>query len=308
MRKQLAIGISLLALTAWGGVSENNFVLTNSKGVFQKYTHLVKTSLNQTFGPMSRASLDLGLPNRNSFQTASVQFITGGGDIEFGSVEFEDPSINNCKKLGYPLNKCEAGSWSFDFCPYNREYFKTCCADSYKYTSATCNHPNELSSDSCGGKYRCVCNRTLYPVSKCISPQIGASDRCVEEGTTYYSECVCPSNYNQTCTGANQEGAGVGCTYNGVTKYTACQCKAGYNMTCSELGPVTPSDYCLMNGVKYYNNCKTCDFKCSLDSCPVGNICEYEDCSQKYCTIGCATGYKDLDNYWCNSALRCWVK
>ena len=63
-----------------------------------------------------------------------------------------------------------------------------------------------------------------------------------------------------------------------------------------------------MNGIKYYNNCKTCENKCKLDSCPVGNICEYEDCSQKYCTIGCATGYKDLDNYWCNGALRCWVK
>ena len=115
-------------------------------------------------------------------------------------------------------------------------------------------------------------------------------------------------NYTETCTGQNQQGRGTGCTYNGTTKYTACECKPGYNQTCTELGPVTPSDYCQMNGIKYYNNCKTCENKCKLDSCPVGNICEYEDCSQKYCTIGCATGYKDLDNYWCNGALRCWVK
>lgn len=38
-------------------------------------------------------------------------------------------------------------------------------------------------------------------------------------------------------------------------------------MTCTDIGPVTPSDYCLMNGIKYYNNCKTCENKCTLDSC-----------------------------------------
>ena len=306
MRKQLAIGISVLALTALGGVSKNN-VSTNLQGASSQYTHFVRTSLNQTFELVSGADLELNLPNRKTFPISSVQFITGRDNIDFGNMEFSDPSIDVCKNLGYTKNSCETGYWKFDFCSYNREYFKTCCDNSYKYTSSTCNHPNELSSDSCGGKYKCICNKKLYPVTKCTSPQIFSNEFCTEEGTKYYSECLCPSNYNQTCTGTNLEGAGDGCTYNGVTKYTSCQCKAGYNMTCSELGPVTPSDYCLLNGIKYYNNCKTCDFKCSLDTCPTGNICEYEDCSQKYCPIGCATNYKDLDNYWCNGALRCWV-
>ncbi len=296
MRKQLAIGVSLLALTALGGVSENNFISDNQSGVHSQYTHFVRTSLNQ-FEPLSGASLDVGLPNRHSFQTASVQFITGGDNIDFGNVEFNDPSEQTCKNLGYTKDTCETGYWKFDFCSYNLKYFKTCCSDSYKYTSATCNSPNELSTDSCGGKYKCVCNRTLYPVTKCTSPQVVSNDSCTEEGTKYYSECVCPSNYNQTCTGTNQQGSGEGCTYNGVTKYTACQCKAGYTMTCPELGPVKPSDYCLLNGIKYYNECKTCEFKCSLDSCPDGVVCDYEDCSQKYCDIGCATNY----TYWCTT-------
>ncbi|MBS7095425.1 MAG: hypothetical protein KH081_08835, partial [Azospirillum sp.] len=80
-----------------------------------------------------------------------------------------------------------------------------------------------------------------------------------------------------------------------TTKYTACECKPGYNQTCTELGPVTPSDYCQMNGVKYYNNCKTCENKCKLDSCPAGVSCTLEDCSGKYCDVGCATGYVN----WC---------
>ena len=298
MRKQLVIGVSLLTLTGLGGVRANS-VQEQSQEAVSTYVHFVRTCQNQTFEPLSRASLAIGLPMRNSFQTASVQFITGGDNIDFGNVEFNDPSENNCKNLGYTKDSCDAGYWKFDFCSYNLKYFKTCCSDSYKYTSATCNSPNELSTDSCGGKYKCVCNRTLYPVTKCTSPQVVSNDSCTEEGTKYYSECVCPSNYNQTCTGTNQQGSGEGCTYNGVTKYTACQCKAGYNMTCSELGPVTPSDYCLLNGTKYYNNCKTCEnkCKCSLSSCPDGVVCDYEDCSQKYCDIGCATNY----TYWCTS-------
>ena len=66
-------------------------------------------------------------------------------------------------------------------------------------------------------------------------------------------------------------------------------------MTCGDKGPVTPSDYCLLNGIKYYNNCKTCENKCTLASCPAGASCTYEDCSQKYCAVGCATNYTD----WC---------
>ncbi|MFR2533176.1 MAG: hypothetical protein ACLS9L_06225, partial [Alphaproteobacteria bacterium] len=162
--------------------------------------------------------------------------------------------------------------------------------------------------DGCGGKYRCICNRTLYPVESCASPQVVSDDSCIEGNKKYYSECLCPSNYNQICDGKNQEGNGEGCTYQGTTQYTSCRCKNGYNMTCGDLGPVTPSDYCLMNGIKYYNNCKTCENKCSLTACPSGVVCEKENCSGKYCPVGCAVNYKDLDNYWCDGALRCWFK
>ncbi|MFR4114687.1 MAG: hypothetical protein ACLT2E_06515 [Alphaproteobacteria bacterium] len=250
------------------------------------------------FGPQT---LSLELPDAGSVSVknfpklANVTFITGDKQLDFGNIEFADPYDQLCKDKGYTKTSCETGYWKSDFCPYKNEYFKQCCADKYKYTADSCSYPNELSSDGCGGKYRCICNRTLYPVESCASPQVVSGDACTEDGKKYYSECVCPSNYTETCTGQNQQGRGTGCTYNGTTKYTACECKPGYNQTCTELGPVTPSDYCQMNGVKYYNNCKTCENKCKLDSCPAGVSCTLEDCSGKYCDVGCATGYVN----WC---------
>ena len=250
------------------------------------------------FGPQT---LSLELPDAGSVSVknfprlANVTFITGDKQLDFGNVEFVDPYDQICKSMGYAQTSCAAGYWKFDFCRYSNAYFKQCCADKYKYTADSCSYPNELSSDGCGGKYRCICNRTLYPVESCVSPQVVSGDACTEAGKKYYSECVCPSNYTETCTGQNQQGRGTGCTYNGTTKYTACECKPGYNQTCTELGPVTPSDYCQMNGIKYYNNCKTCENKCKLDSCPAGVSCTLEDCSGKYCDVGCATGYVN----WC---------
>ena len=307
MRKQLAIGVSTLALTAFGGVSENS-VLFN-QGVNHNAIHLIETSQSQTFEPLSRADLSLSLPNRSSLKTASVSFITSNKELDFGSMDFEDPTIEQCKNDGYSQVSCPEGQIAGGLCPYNPSYFDKCCDAKYKYSKDECTYPNTISGDSCGGRYMCYCDRSLYPETKCASPMVAeGGDSCVEDGVTYYAKCVCPSSYSQTCDGQNQEGVGTGCTQNGVTKYTSCQCKSGYNMTCSDQGPVTPSDYCLKDGVKYYNNCKTCDNKCTLDKCPDGNVCEYEDCSQKYCVTGCAVGYMDLDNYWCDGALRCMIK
>ncbi len=302
MRKQLAIGLSLFALTGLGGVNEN-FVSVHSQEAHQKYTHLVETSQSQTFEPFVGASLFADLPNRFSYQTVSVQFIL---DNDRENIEFEDLTVKQCQQEGYSQVNCPSGQISGSICPYNSAYFDECCDSHYKYSKEECLYPYTISGDSCGGKYMCYCDRNLYPVTSCMAPQVPEGADCTEDGITYYSKCACPSNYSQTCDGLNQQGVGTGCTQNGITYYTSCQCKSGYNMTCSDIGPVTASDYCLLNGIKYYNNCKTCENKCSLSSCPAGNVCEYEDCSQKYCVIGCATGYKDLDNYWCNGAMRCW--
>ena len=299
MRKVVTIGLSGLVVCSFAGAGYSS--LTPGTAEFsQQYTHLIETNQSQTSESLSQ-TLSLELPDTGSVSVknfpklANVTFITGGDKVNFSTPEFLDTSADDCKRFGYTLTSCNTGYWKSNFCPYKNEYFKQCCADKYKYTADHCSYPNELSSDSCGGKYRCICNRTLYPVESCAAPQVVSNDSCTEDGKKYYSECICPSNYTETCTGQNQQGRGTGCTYNGTTKYTACECKPGYNQTCTELGPVTPSDYCLMNNIKYYNNCKTCANKCKLDSCPNGVVCTLEDCSGKYCDIGCATGYVN----WC---------
>ena len=249
---------------------------------------------------LSPQGFSLSLPEQTPItdypQVASVQFITGEGALTFSPPSFSDPSVEICKDKGYTLTKCDkSGQIAGNRCPYNSAYFEECCDSAYKYSKSECSAPLTISSDSCGGKYKCYCDTSKYKYTSCTAPQVLGGSSCSQGGTTRYSDCVCPSNYNQTCTAQNQQGSGTGCTYGGTTKYTACKCKSGYTMTCGDKGPVTPSDYCLLNGIKYYNNCKTCDNKCTLASCPVGASCTYEDCSQKYCAVGCATNYTD----WC---------
>ena len=154
-----------------------------------------------------------------------------------------------------------------------------------------------VSGDSCGGKYMCYCDRSLYSITSCPSPQVPSSDSCTEDGTTYYASCDCPNSYSQTCSGTNLQGSGSGCIKNGETRYQSCDCASGYNMTCNDMGPTRPTDYCQLNGIKYYNSCKTCENRCTVAEADKqdGVVYEHEECSDKYCAIGCATGYTN----WC---------
>ena len=266
-------------------------------------TFLADINTSQNLESWSRAAANSKRPvSFPAFKIASVHFLTNDGGQVFGGfgngdVQFEDPTVTRCQREGYNLTACTIGLPT-NICPYNSSYFKSCCTADYKYTS--CAYPLTKSAESCGGKYRCYCDASLFPYTGCVSPQVsktGSGSSCTSEGVTRYSECVCPDVYAESCTGLNQQGKGVGCTKNGETKYTGCECKAGYTLTCSELGPVRSSDYCERSGIRYYNECKTCPNKCSLASCPAGVVCEYEDCSKKYCDIGCAVGYIN----WCTT-------
>ena len=296
MRKVVAIGLSGLVVCSFAGAGYSSLT-PGAAELSHQYTHLIETNQSQTCESLSQSALlaERTVSFSRGVKVASVTFITGGKQLDFGNIDFEDPTIELCKEEGYTQTSCPSGQNPGTYCPYSHTYFDKCCDSRYKYEKSACTYPNTISKDSCGGRFMCYCDRSLYPVESCASPQVPASDSCTEGGKKYYSGCVCPSNYNQTCTGQNQQGQGTGCTYNGTTKYTGCECKPGYNQTCTELGPVTPSDYCQMNGIKYYNNCKTCENKCKLDSCPAGVSCTLEDCSGKYCDVGCATGYVN----WC---------
>lgn len=272
-------------------------------------TLLIDTSQNQALESEPQAEALLLRPAfSHSYKIASVNFITGGREIKFDTPNFTDNTPVQCQNIGYSLTSCPSGQNKVNFCPYNNTYFQRCCDTRYKYSKGECAYPNTVSGDSCGGKFMCYCDHSLYPYTSCPAPKELNNDRCVEEGTSYYSGCVCPASYSQTCNGLNQEGVGTACSENGTAKYTSCQCKAGYNQTCSDLGPVNANDYCQMNGMKFYNNCKTCENKCRLDVCPSGVSCTLEDCSGKYCASGCAVGNIDLDDYWCGGAMKCWFR
>ncbi len=138
-----------------------------------------------------------------------------------------------------------------------------CPADIYQFSKDTCRPPN-TPQQPCGGRYRvCDCESPyVYSSEQCAARgKEGGGESCTvkggsRNGTTYYTECVCPENYiklttGQNCTGKtcsyggekycespdyiecssnykicgqNQSGKGQQCTAKGQTKYTECSC------------------------------------------------------------------------------------
>ncbi len=295
MRKQLAIGVSMLALTAIGGVSENNFISDNQLGVPSQYTHFVRTSLNQTFESLSGASLEIGLPYRVNYQTAGVHFIVSDQGADFGNDDaknndFSDPSGESCKRLGYSITSCASGLFN-SACPYNDKIYDRCCDATYKYTSSQCASPKKLSSDTCGGKYRCYCDTKTYPYASCNDPQIKGSS-CTDDSGTRYATCVCPSS--------------VSTPYGCETYYASpCNsvCKTPYT-DCCHLKTSVATPY----GCEKYFDC--CSSKCEkaytdncrnrtavIASCPANANCTYfADCKSKVQSWSCKSGFVKSGN------------
>ncbi len=295
MRKQLAIGVSVLALTALGGVSENNFISDNHSGVHSQYTHFVRTSLNQ-FEPLSGASLDVGLPYRTNYQTAGVYFITGKDGVSFGDGkenDFSDPSGENCKRLGYTVTSCDSGLFN-SACPYNDSIYDRCCEATYKYTSSTCTNPKTLSSDTCGGKHRCYCDSSKYPHTSCNDPQI-KGNACTDDTGTRYATCTCPS--------------GVATPYGCETYYASpCNsvCQKAYADNCRNRTAVQTPYGC----ESYFSDCSSKCEKAYPDNCrnrtavsaPYGCSEYWSDCKSK-CKTAMASCEGEIKSKYPNAVL-----
>ena len=294
MRKQLVIGVSILALTGLGGVSEN-YVSTKLQGASPQYTHFVRTSLNQTFESLSGASLNEGLPYRTNYQTAGVHFIVGDQGTDFGNDDaknndFSDPSGENCKRLGYSVTSCASGLFN-SACPYNDKIYDRCCDVTYKYTSSQCSSPKKLSSDICGGKHRCYCDTTTYPYASCNSPQIKGSS-CTDDTGTRYATCVCPGS--------------VATPYGCETYYASpCNnvCQKAYTDNCRNRTAVqTPygcetyfSDCSSKCQKAYADNCR--NQTAVIASCPTNADCNYfADCKSKVQSWSCKSGFVKSGN------------
>lgn len=231
----------------------------------------------------SESALALTLPSANSFKIAAVNFITGNNQLDFGNVEFEDLTIQRCISGGYSQTSCLPSFIQTDLCPHNNSYFKTCCDPRYKYTPDECPYPSSLSTESCGGKFMCFCDRELFPVASCPEPKIATGNSCAEANGIFYQSCACPTIYDKTCSEPNQEGEGMPCD----NKYFSCRCRDGYSLTCKENGPLIPTDFCLKEGVKYYNSCNSCssDYRYDTSNCEgylIGDSCggKYKICEK----------------------------
>ena len=171
MRKQLAIGLSVLMLTGIGGISEKS--VSNEKQDFSQQYFSIETEQHPIFKQISTDRFLLSIPTRYSYQTAAVYSITGNKKLNFGELNFEDVTVDQCKREGYTYTQttCTGTRWASGFCPYNSGYFKECCLRSYKYDKSECTPPRKISSTSCGGKYICTCSSTTYPYKSCASPK-----------------------------------------------------------------------------------------------------------------------------------------
>ena len=280
----------MLALTAMGGVSEHS-VLTNLQDASPQYTHLV--NVEQSLGQISQSSISIKLPNRANYQTAGVYFITGKDGVSFGDGKdntFDDPSGENCKRLGYTVTSCASGLFN-SFCPYNDKIYDRCCESTYTYTASTCSSPKTLSSDTCGGKHRCYCDTKTYPYASCNNPQIKGS-ACTDDSGTRYATCTCPSANNGQW--GCKEYYATPCNSVCKTPYTDC-CHLKTSVA-TPYGCEKYFDCCSSKcEVAYKDNCRNHD--AVISSCPTNANCNYfADCQSKVQSWSCKSGYVKTGN------------
>ena len=256
-------------------------IASSNKFILHTYTHISTPKIEPA---TSFAQLD------KSFKTAAVCFLGFGecGDVSFGKGDdnYDLDGDVMCQAEGYNVTACTVPSYLYNQCPYDPKYYKSCKED----TDKACKDAGYVSSCADGyikdetqicpysdSYYKCKCNPCdgySYTLSEATADGYVTDGSCNSCGTTKYKR------KNNPCTG-----------------YLTCECGG-------EIG--TPT--CKSGTVTKYQTCKTCcEYKCSEASCPEGYICEIETCSNKYCIIGCKSGYGDLNTYWSDGLLGCWL-
>lgn len=207
---------------------------------------------------------------------AKVQFIikeTEDANSTKGK-NIADDLASACAQKGFPIkaSSCTGFKQAGLLCPLSADYTDKCCNVEYAYTlPGSCNDGTSSSSDTCGGRYRCICNPIAYPkgpgresctgkfsydeVNYCTETYYDDSGTLHQ--TRYFKGCMCSSSYARCNTSHHLHGVGEGCAYNGNTYYTSCACDSGYNKRCISSGAKYPHDYCLFNGNRYYTVCNS---------------------------------------------------
>lgn len=228
---------------------------------------------------------------------SAVYFITKPDGKYQGATE------RPCMLDGYTLTgECSNNKTPYNFCPSDSKYYRLCkCNDTiYQFDDANCTNGKSLSGEKCDGKYEtCECNLTTHPYNRdnCPAPKILAGNQCDNN----YQFCSCPGEYNQTCSSPLVGVDAKDC--NG--KYTKCKCPSSY-VKC-DYGGTGAS--CTDSDGEKFTSCKSqsCTENGYIEKIPLNTTCTAISLGNKTCYTDCKckVNYADLDNYWCNSALRC---
>lgn len=238
---------------------------SNSVGAYSSYSN---TNLVDQIkpNPITRSK-----PTAPHIKYASVQFLQSDTQLNFASDKIDIKM--QCAALGYaiPASSCtgimkpgKACSSESGMTAAEANNYVLGCCNSELYTvdsPSSCADNSTSVNDFCvfrdgGKKYRCKCDRTMYPYNEDDNPcsgdynQYGTCKAPVMMSTgsavtkTFYSSC-CPSTY-QVCDG-KMSGEGGFCTVKSgesyEIKYQNCVCSSSYDTICSGM-MIDPSDYC----------------------------------------------------------------
>lgn len=218
-------------------------------------------------------------PMDKSYHTAAVCFLGDPTCIAQGSFGKGDEEImldatQMCQDDGYKLTSCTKPAYPQQTCPHSDLYFKSCKDDFDK----AC-----LESDF---------------VTSCNSGEtLDLSQACPY--SSLYAKCKCNpcEGYDYTYAQATAEGyvPNGECQSCGTTKYKRKNNPCSGFLTC-DCGGEVGSANCKSGTETKYKTCKVCCANsCTLATCPTGNTCGLEACSNKYCITGCSINYE----YWC---------
>ena len=253
---------------------------------------------------------------------ARVIFIT---DNERPVMEFDYAGM--CGSLGYgvPAASCEDGMVG-NFCPYTSEFVDACLMpeewcnkNNYAVSAEGCTLPayptGECPKSSshfqkCEENISRACSEAGYTLACEIGMLPDAGTSCPYDAK--YKPCICNpcEGYNYTLSEATSQGymAGPSCNSCGTVKYMRLPADCGSYVEC-DCGGIGAA--CWSGSKKMYASCQSCcENRCTISYAErkEGILYEHETCSDKYCDVGCALNYEDLDNYWCDGALRCLTK
>ena len=165
------------------------------------------------------------------------------------------------------------------------------------------------------------CQNEGYTVTSCPLPAYPAGQCPYNDA--YFAKCV--DDKPRACeeTGFDEtdcaDGTVVEATCSFDANYKKCKCNPcdGYDYTYEQAtaqGYITDGSCQSCSETKYkrkenpcsgYSVCE-CGGEVGASDCYTGATRKFSSCKQ--CYIPCASGLIDIDNYWCNGAMKCWLK